>query len=244
MHNRRTVTVNRPTVYTSTMVDPRRFDTENKMGMGTKLLLGAFACAALVMIGVIGFSLAFSHFLDRAVESYTDMKPDLPPMPAVAQVDVDAIEQRVEDYEEAIDAGAVQAPLILSEDEVNVLLADALKDEEGTAARVELLPGQVQAQLSMLLTQTLPLGPWSRDLTGRYLNGTATFDVAVRGGALDLRLAAFEVKGRQLPERVLAILRDEIDKSGVLNDEDLQEFLDKVESVDFDAGQVRITPPR
>ncbi len=226
------------------MVDPRRFDTENKMGVGTKLLLGAFACAAVAMIGVIGFSLAFSHFLDRAVESYTDMKPDLPPMPVVAQVEVDAIEQRVEDYEEAIDAGTVHAPLVLSEDEVNVLLADALKDEEGTVARVDLLPGQVQAQLSMLLTQTLPLGPWSRDLSGRYLNGKATFDAAVRDGALDLRLVAFEVKGRQLPERVLAVLRDEIEESGALDDEDVQAFLNKVDSVEFGTGRVTITPPR
>lgn len=231
-----------PTGYTSSVVDPRDYDPENKMSWSSKLLLGAFVCAAVTMVAVIGFSIAFSRFLDRAVENYTDLEPDVPKMAAVTPAEVDAIEQRVEDYEHALDNGPVYEPLVLSESDVNALLTDALKDEDGTAVHVELLPGKVQAQLSMRLTQRLPLGPWSRDLSGRYLNGVATFDAAVHNGNLELNLAAFEVKGQPLPERVLAVLRNEIDKSGVLEDDKLQEFLDKVGSVRFDAGQVTITP--
>lgn len=240
--NRRYATARVPTGYTSAVVDPRDYDPENKMSWSSKLLLGAFAFAALTMIGVIGFSVAFSRFLDRAVENYTDVEPDMPAMAVVTPAEVDAIEQRVEDYEHALDAGPVYEPLVLSENDVNALLTDSLKEEDGTAVHVELLPGQIQARLSMRLTQRLPLGPWSRDLTGRYLNGVATFDAAVHNSELELNLAAFEVKGQPLPERVLAVLRNEIDKSGVLEDEKLQEFLGKVGSVRFDAGEVRITP--
>lgn len=226
------------------MIDPRAYDKPAKMGWGTKFLLIAFACAAGAMVLIIGFSFAFSWFIDRAVENYTDTEPAVASTPAAAPEEVDAIEQRVDDYGEALEAGDADEPLVLTEHEVNVLLADAMKDEEGAAVDVRLLPGQVQAQVSLRLTQTLPLGPWSRDLTGRYLNGMATFDAAVRDGALDLRLAAFEVKGRPLPERVLTVLRDEIDKSGALDDEGIQEFLDKVDSVEFGSGRVTITPPR
>jgi len=226
------------------MIDPRTYDTPAKMGLGTKLLLAAFACAAGAMVLIIGFSFAFSWFIDRAVANYTDTEPAVASMPVAPPEEVEAIEQRVEQYDEALEAGEAREPLVLTEREVNVLLADAIAEEEGAAVDVRLLPGQVQAQVSLQLTQTLPLGPWSRDLTGRYLNGTATFDAVVRNGALDLHLAAFEVKGRPLPERVLAILRDEIEKSGALDDEDVQEFLNKVDSVEFGTGRVTITPPR
>lgn len=226
------------------MVDPRDYDKSARMGCGTKLLLFAFAGAAGAMLLIIGFSFVFSWFIDRTVENYTDTEPAVASMPVASPEEVEEIEQRVDRYDEALEAGDAEEPLVLTEREVNVLLADAIQDEEGAAVDVRLLPGQVQAQVSLRLTQTLPLGPWSRDLSGRYLNGMATFDAAVRNGALDLHLAAFEVKGRQLPERILAILRDEIDKSGALDDEEVQEFLDKVDSVEFGTGQITITPPR
>jgi hypothetical protein len=225
------------------MTDPRDYDQSGKMGWGSKLLLIAFACAAGMMVFIIGFSFVFSRFLDRTIENYTDAGPVVPATAAASPEETEAIEQRVEDYDEALNAGEAQEPLVLSEHEVNVLLADALKDDDGTAVGVRLLPGQVQAQVSVLLTQTLPLGPWTRDLTGRYLNGTATFDAAVHNGELDLRLASFEVKGRRLPERVLAVLRNEIENAGVLDDPEVQEFIGKVDSVDVGAGQLTIIPP-
>lgn len=226
------------------MVDPRKFDTDHRMGWGSRFLIGAFACAALAMVLVIGFSFAFSRFLDRTVENYTDLEPNLPSLPAVTQTEIDTIEERVENYEQEFDKGFIAQPLVLTEREVNVLLAEAVKnDGDGTAIQVELLPGQVQAELSLPLTQTLPLGPWSRDLTGRYLNGTALFDAAVRDGKVDLRLASFEVKGRRLPERVLTVLRDEIENSGILDEPDVRDFLDKVDSVQIGAGELTIIPP-
>ncbi len=224
------------------MIDPRWREREG-MGWGTKLVLVGFAVGAAAMVGLIGLSFLLPRVVDRAVEAYTDARPVMAAVPEVSEEEVKAITSRVEDYEKLLDAHEARESLVLTEHEVNVLLADSMKGEDEAGVAVELLPGQVRAQLSLKLTQTLPLGPWSRDLTGRYLNGMATFDAEVRDGALELRLAEFEVKGRRLPEYVLDVLRGEIERSGVLDDASVKEFLDKVGSVKFDEGQVTIASP-
>jgi len=225
------------------MIDPRLQDREHDMGWGTKLLLAGFAVGALAMLALIGLSFIVPRIIDNAIETYTDAAPATATLPDTTTEERDAIQERVDAYDRALDAHEAREPLVLSEREVNALLADSLKDNDDAAVGVELLPGQVRAQVSLRLTQNLPLGPWTRDLSGRYLNGVATFDAGVRDGKLDLNLAAFDVKGRALPERVLQILRNEITKAGVLDDESVQEFLNKVGSVDFQSGQLTIAPP-
>ncbi len=214
------------------------------MGWGTKLVLIGFAVGAVMMLILIALSFIVPRLIDSAIETYTDAAPSVPALPETTAEERDAIQARVDDFADELDAGTARESLVLTEHDVNALLAESLEDNEDVVVGVELLPGQVRAQLSLRLTQALPLGPWTRDLTGRYLNGTATFDAAVRNGTLDLHLATFEAKGHPLPERVLNILRDEITKSGVLDDEGVHEFLDKVGSVDFQSDRVAITPPR
>jgi hypothetical protein len=213
------------------------------MGWGTKLVLGGFAVGATVMVCLIGLSFLVPRVVDRAVEAYTDARPALPALPEVSKEEAEAVHTRVDAYDKALDAHEAREPLVLTERDVNSLLADSMKGDDGAAVGVQLLPGQVRAQVSLRLTQTLPLGPWSRNLTGRYLNGVATFDAGVRDGALELRLAEFEMKGRRLPEYVLDVLRGEMERSGVLEDEGVRKFLDKVSSVQFDSGQITIAPP-
>jgi len=212
------------------------------MGCGTKILLAAFAVGAVMMLGLIALGFALPRMIDRAVEAYTDAAPSVAAQPDIPEAEREAVQTRVDDFADALDARTADEPLVLTERDVNALLAEATQDSEDAMVGVELLPGQLRAQVSLRLTQSLPLGPWSRDLTGRYLNGTATFDAAVRDGTMNLHLASFEVKGRRLPEPALEVLRDEITKSGVLQDESVQEFLDHVSSVEFQSGQVTITP--
>jgi hypothetical protein len=226
------------------MIDPRAQHQAEGMGWGTKLVLIGFAVGAVMMLILIALSFIVPRVIDGAIETYTDAAPSVPALPETTAEERDAIQARVDDFADELDAGTARESFVLTEHDVNALLAESLEDKEDVVVGVELLPGQVRAQLSLRLTQALPLGPWTRDLTGRYLNGIATFNAAVRNGALDLHLAAFEVKGRPLPERVLSILRDEIAKSGVLDDEGVQEFIDKVGSVNFQSGQVTITPPK
>ncbi len=225
------------------MINPRAPHEAEGMGWGTKLVLAGFAVGAAAMLALIGLSFVVPRAIDRAIETYTDSAPAVSALPETTVEERDAIQERVDKYADALDAHEATEPLVLTEREVNALLTDALEENDDAAVGVELLPGQVRARVSLRLTQILPLGPWTRDLSGRYLNGTATFDAAVLNGTLDLNLAAFDVKGRALPERVLRILRDEIAKSGALDDESVRDFLDKVGSVDFESGQVTVTPP-
>jgi hypothetical protein len=223
------------------MNDPRDY-TAAPFGCGTKILLGGFALGAFAMVVLIALSFIVPRAVDRAVETYTDTAPAPLRTEPVPEPERKEIQQKVDDYSDALDKHEAKEPLVLTDREVNALLAKELEKEGELAAGIEFRPGQIRAQVSLRLTQTLPLGPWSRDLTGRYLNGTATFDASVRNGQLNLYLTGFDVKGHALPERALAILRDEIDKSGALAGDDVQDFLKKVSAVEFESGKVTITP--
>lgn len=224
------------------MADPRRHDESPGTGCGTRILLGLFGVAALSMLALIALAFIVPRAIDRAVETYTDAAP----MPMRAEPlppeEREAIEQRVDAFSEAIDSGVPAAPLILTEDELNAVLADEMKKEDG-AIQLELLPGRVRAHVSLPIEAELPLGPWARDLTGRYLNGVAVVDLRLADGKLDYTIREFDVKGRKLPGYALEALQRELERSGVFEDEDVTEYLHRASDLRVESGRIVLEAP-
>jgi hypothetical protein len=94
----------------------------------------------------------------------------------------------------------------------------------------------------MPIKTELPLGPWSRDLTGRYLNGVAAVEVAIAGGGLDFHIREFKVKGRNLPGYALEALEHEIRRSGALDGEELNDYVRRAGGLRIERGRIVITP--
>lgn len=212
-------------------------------GWGSRLLLGAFAVAALAMAILIALSFIVPRVVDRLVEEYTDVAPaDIPRVESTPD-EKEEIESRVSEFVEALEEGAARAPLELSEREINVVLQDAIrKIDEHAAARIHLLEGRVRAQVSLPIDAKLPLGPWSRDLRGRFVNGTAEFVPRIRGGRFEFELVSFEVGGKGVPRRMLNLIADELESSGILDDPDAQRVAQRLSGITIRNGSVVLEP--
>jgi hypothetical protein len=223
------------------MFDPRRHDKADRKGCGTPILIGAFVAGAVAMIGLVALAFIVPWMIDRAVEAYTDAEPiemnaaELPPEQR------EALDMRVEEFRESIDAGGFTRPLILTEDEINGVLAEEVDPRDG-AVQLALLPGRVQAFVSLPINADLPLGPWSRDLSGRYLNGVATVEIGISDSRLDFSITDFDVKGKKLPGYALEALEREVEKSGALDDEEVREYLDRASELRVEHGRIVLTP--
>ena len=104
------------------------------------------------------------------------------------------------------------------------------------------MPGKVRAHVSVQIRAELPLGPWARDLRGRYLNGTAAVDLRLVNGELDFTIREFDVKGRRLPGYALDALQSELERTGVFESEDVQGYLSRVDDLRVGSGRIVLIP--
>jgi hypothetical protein len=223
------------------MNDPRRRDHQEGMGCGTKFLIGIFIVAAMAMIGLIGLAFLVPYLIDRGVEAYTDAAPvamDAVPLPPEER---EAIDARVEEFREAIDEGEYTRPLVLTEEEINGVLAEEVDKQDGQV-QLAFLPGEVKAYVSLPIKRELPLGPWSRDLTGRYLNGVATVALGIVDGKLDFSIREFDVKGRKLPAYALDAIEGQVEQSGALDDEEVRSYIERTAELRVEQGRIVLTP--
>lgn len=215
---------------------------EQASKIGTAVLLGCFGVAAMCMIVLIVLSFVVPRALDRAVEAYTDAAPQTTPVPELTESEEEVLHERVDAFGDALEEGSTTEPLVLDEDELNFLLWEAADNEDFEGGfHIELHQNQVSAMVSFPIDRDLDLGPWSRSLRGRYVNGRAIFDVALANGELELNLVSFAVKGHEAPEWMLNIARDMIDESGVLESEDVAEITQKLERIDIEEGRLTIS---
>ena len=193
------------------------------------------------MIGLIVLAFVVPWMIDRTVEAYTDAEPIEMNAPALAPKHREELDARVEEFAESIDSGEFTRPLILTEEEINGVLAEEVDPRDG-AVQLALLPGEVHAFVSLPIDAELPLGPWSRDLTGRYLNGVAAVELTLMGGELGFRIKEFDVKGRKLPGYALEALEREVRSSGALDDDEVRDYVRRAGELRVERGRIVITP--
>ncbi len=223
------------------MIDPRKHDRSDRMGWGTKILIGLFALGALVMLALIGLGLMMPYLIDRAVERYTDSAPIAMDSKTLAPEVREEVEARIDAFRESIDAGESSGPLILTEEEINGLLAEEVDPRDG-AVQLALEQNLVRAYVSLPIRAELPLGPWSRDLTGRYLNGVASVELGLAGGKLDYNIREFNVKGHPLPDYALDALEREVERTGAFDNQELRDYVRKARELRIEPGRIVLTP--
>jgi hypothetical protein len=165
-------------------------------GCATGLVLLVLALGA-IMIGL--------RYVKKMVNQYTDSAPMELPTVQMSRSEVDQLKQRFEAFQQAVREQRSVPPLELTSDDLNALIAgvsdqQALKGKFYLSVESNQLKGQV----------SLPLQDLGVSLfKGRYLNGTASFNVSFRNGALSVTPQAVIVKGKPLPESFMQELRKE-----------------------------------
>lgn len=224
---------------------PSNMRNSQEPGCGKIILIVVFCIAAFMMLVLIGLAVMVPRGLNNAVDRYTSTEPSIIAVERMSEEEWEVLEDRVDAFADAMDADEPAAPLILTEAEINALLLDAVGDDlEDFALRVQLEENRFIADLSIPLQSEFEMGPWSRDLNGRYLNGQAVYDLRFADGELEARLISFTVNEKQIPQWIMSIVQDEFDADDVLRDPEMQEVLEKVESFIVEDDRVILTPVR
>jgi hypothetical protein len=195
--------------------------------------IAASVLAVLLLIAIVA-SIYFGYqaYL-KFMNQYTSPTPVELPKVEMPQEDREALHKRFDAFKEAVDKGEDTEPLVLSGDELNVLLADnaAVAGKVYFLIEGDKLKGQV----------SLPLGAFGLPgMAGRYFNGKATFLAALHEGHLIVMVDSAEVNGQPISEQIMAGLRNKNLAEDAAKDPDNAKLLGKLESLEIKDGKITI----
>jgi hypothetical protein len=200
-----------------------------------------YGCVTLVVLGILAGLASFlvvRNFAREMREKYTEAAPAELPTADLPAAATEALIARVDEYFKKLRAGEPLGTLTLTENEVNALLQNHpdLKEDFGNLVYLTLGTGTATGQMSVPLD-------WLPMFSGRYFNGTATFDFEVSGGRVELYLTGATVKGEPVPEQFIVAFRSEnMAADWMRNDADARTLMEKIDTVKIDSGTVVITP--
>jgi hypothetical protein len=211
-------------------------DTQVQKGRGC-FFYGCTTLAVVLVVIVVGGFFAARSFVNKAIEKYTDTAPMALPKVEISAAEAAAVQDRVKVFKAALDAGTNTEALALSEKELNALIAQSpdfaeLKDK----VYVGIVSNRITGQISLPLDK-FPIGR----TTGRYLNGSAAFNVSMDGGVLLVTLESLEVKGAPLPAQFLQGLKQQNLAKDADQDIKRAELLRKLQSIEVRDGRIVVT---
>jgi hypothetical protein len=167
------------------------------------LFYGCLTCVVLLLIMSV-LAVVTVRFIKNQVNTYTDTQPMKLPRVEMTDADYQQLERRVKSFGDAMEKGTPPAPLMLTERDLNALIARAANMKElADKVYVSVNGTEVKGQVSIPLSRLGWLGK------GRYLNGEATFNVSLENGVLIVTAREIKVKGKPLPETFMSQLRRE-----------------------------------
>jgi hypothetical protein len=212
-------------------------DEKVKRGRGC-FFYGCLTLVVLFVVALLGTFFGVRYAFNKALDKYTDSSPMALPKVEMPAEQAGALLDRLKAFKAAVETDAAAEPLALTEQELNALIASApdlagLKDK----VYVAITGDQIKGQVSLPLDQ-LPIGRTA----GRYLNGSATFNVSMDGGVLIVTLQKLDVKGESVPARFLTALQRKNLAQSAYDDVQKAEFLRRIESVEVKDGTLFIKP--
>ena len=187
----------------------------------------------LLLAGVMAFFAV--RFIRGRIADYTEAAPMKLPKVEMAEAEFKELETRVKSFGDAMDQGKPAEPLVLTEREVNALLAKQPEAKEfADKFYVSLEGDQVKGRVS------LPLPHLGWLASGRYLNGDAAFNVSLENGVLIVTAREVAVRGLALPDSVMTQLRQQNLAKDVYKNPKNAEAIRKLESLQVRDGRVTI----
>jgi len=215
------------------MSDPTVPPTIRK-GRGCLFYCG-IAFAVLLLIGCLLGYLAV-RFVKNQINNYTDSAPMTLPKVEMSDAEFKLLDQRVKSFADAVEQGKPAESLVLTEQDINALLAKSDNTKEwADKVYVSLKDSEIRGQVS------IPLGDFGRIGRGRYLNGEAAFNVSLENGVLIVTAQEIKVKGKPLPESIMSELRHENLAKDAYKNPKNAEALRKLERIQVKDGRLIVT---
>lgn len=200
-------------------------------------------CLILLAVAVVGGVLAYYGIrsaISGIVAQYSSDRPLAVPTVALSDQQMQAVEERIRAFSDAMDQGTAAQPLELSETEINALIQRGLarrkRDGESPRAFVRIVGKRLEGDVSVPLAS---LGP---GLEGRYFNGKARFSVGVVGERLVASIEDLKVGDEYVPDELRERLSRENILKDVYDDPEASRFLTRLESVEIGDGKIVLRP--
>jgi len=196
----------------------------------------------LVVMGIVAFFVAryaINKFVGFA-EQYTEAKPTTVPQAQMSSTEHQQLDKRVSAFADALRAQNAPAPLVLTGDEINALIANnpAWKGWKGKVF-LAIEGDRIKGRVSIPIDELARFPGLSR-LKGRYLNGSAAFKASLADGALFVTLQSVEANGQAPPPTIMAQLQSVNFAQNASNDPKTAETIGKLESIEVKDGAVII----
>ena len=192
-------------------------------GSGKGCLWGCLLVAGLGVSLVLCAGIGSYWFLSSTIAKYTADAPAELPTVEYDEAQMSELENRIETFQQELKSGQPPADdLVLTAEEINALIATN-EDFRGRVF-VEIVDGQVKGDVSFPLSQ-LPGG------SGRYFNGSATFDVSMEDGVLIVTAQQAEVNGSPVPDTMMQGIRQENLAKDLYKDAENARFMRQFEDI-------------
>jgi hypothetical protein len=201
---------------------------------------GGIGCLIIIILAIIGGYFAYKGVkgvLGELAEKYTSVKPmDLPKIDA-SQDEVASTMERVGSFTNSLKGNTSPEPLTLTSRDINLLIQNHPEWKEMAGKLYVTIEGdQVKGQVSM------PLGEMADMFKGRFLNGSASFNVGMESGRLLMFINSAEVGGKAIPAEIMNALRAENLAKKSNEKPEVAAIINKLESITVKDGSMIITP--
>jgi hypothetical protein len=187
---------------------------------------------------MLGGLLAGLHYVRKMVDRFTDNKPMELPTLQMSKAEIEQVKQRFEAFQQEVREKRATKPLVLSADDINALIASGSEPQALKGKLYVSFEGdQVKGQVSVPL-QEIGLSMFK----GRYLNGTATFDLGFRDSVLIVTPRTLVVKGTPVPEVYMQEIRKQNFATSLTNEPAAVAVLKGLQDIQVKEGKVVIVP--
>ena len=197
-----------------------------------------YGCLTVVILGIFvvaGITFGIWKLKEYAL-SYTDTMPREFARVIIPPEKIAEFSERIDAFSSAVKEGKNTGPLVLTAEEVNALIYDHMgfKELKG-GIQVSFNDDKIKGQVSIPLDKLVfGLGE------GRYLNGSASFNVSCENGVLIVALDSLEVKGRQVPDIIMSQLRSENLAKNLYKDVENAKLIKRLKRIQLRDGKLII----
>lgn len=192
----------------------------------------------VLLVIVLGALMVGLHYVRKMINQFTDSQPMELPTVQMPQEEIDKLKQRFEAFQKAVREQRPTEPLDLTADDINALIASEPKRQDLKGKLYVGFAGdQVKGEVSVPLRE-IGLGMFK----GRYLNGSATFNLSFTNGMLWVAPQTIIVKGRPVPEMYMQEIRKQNLAASLANEPAAVAVLQGLQEIQVKDGKLVAVP--
>ncbi len=200
----------------------------------------AIICGIVLLLicmgGYFGY-LGVKGYISGKVEQYTDTEPVELPEVTYTEEDSEDVLERVEFFSKALEEDKQILELILTAQDINVLINDhpKWKDFAGKV-HVSIEQDKIHGTVSIPLSKLIGM------FEGRFLNGSAVFQVTFKDDQLRVNFDSLKIGEKDIPESTMNSLRAKNLADETTMDPEVRKFFQKLDSITVKEGRLHIVP--